>query len=85
MQLSVTNRTAAMSGSFDRNPASVKGWIGALRIAIIAGNTKLLYAAGTPSGIENEALLSGSEPRATSNQSSGKQGTESNDFSYTQN
>jgi len=45
MQLSVPNRTAPKSGSFDSNPASIKAWIGTLPMANIGKTTKLLYEA----------------------------------------
>lgn len=45
MQLSVPNRTAPKSGSFDSNPASVRGWISTLPMANIGETTKLLYEA----------------------------------------
>ena len=45
MQLSVPNRTAPKSGSFDSNPVSVKNWIGTLPMANIGETSKLLYEA----------------------------------------
>ena len=45
MQLSVPNRTAPKSGSFDGNPASVKGWISTLPMANIGETARLLYGA----------------------------------------
>ncbi|GMQ83642.1 MAG: cyclic-di-GMP receptor FimW [Gammaproteobacteria bacterium] len=47
MQLSVPNRTAPKSGSFDSNPASVKKWIDALPMANIGQTTRLLFEALT--------------------------------------
>ncbi len=47
MQLSVPNRTAPKSGSFDSNPASVRKWIDALPMANIGETTRLLFEALT--------------------------------------
>jgi len=47
MQLSVPNRMAPKSGSFDSNPASVKKWIDALPMANIGTTTRLLFEALT--------------------------------------
>jgi len=47
MQLSVPNRTAPKSGSFDSNPASVKKWIDTLPMANIGETTRLLFEALT--------------------------------------
>ncbi len=47
MQLSVPNRTAPKSGSFDSNPVSVKKWIDALPMANIGQTTRLLFEALT--------------------------------------
>jgi len=47
MQLSVPNRTAPKSGSFDSTATSVKKWIEALPMANIGGTTRLLYEALT--------------------------------------
>jgi len=47
MQLSVPNRTAPKSGSFDSNPASVRKWIDALPMANIGATTRLLFEALT--------------------------------------
>jgi len=47
MQLSVPNRTAPKSGSFDSNAASVKKWIEALPMANIGETTRLLFEALT--------------------------------------
>ena len=45
MQLSVPNRIAPKTGSFDSNPASVKDWISTLPMANIGATTRLLYQA----------------------------------------
>ncbi len=47
MQLSVPNRTAPKSGSFDSSAASVKKWINALPMANIGETTRLLFEALT--------------------------------------
>ena len=47
MQLSVPNRTAPKSGSFDSNAANVKKWIETLPMANIGETTRLLFEALT--------------------------------------